>query len=292
MAEQTESYTKVTLLPAELLLRVYNALPSLFDAANLRATCHLLRSVWTLHRTVIVDALVIKKIDCYPYARQLLAKGRRGIPVEKKELADNELAMLVRNAATIDGFIGHIERNLVPELKVSGIPQAKRNTIYAGRSTHPPTLTPTERLRVIRASYQMWTILQNDDDTVRKEVFRLRPRQLWYFAELTDWARVAEFPSRNTWQTFQILKASKAALSRMYKELWDCERPFFWNEVPDEEGWGLYVIWDHWQDGLRNLICRRPVGNLEWDREGEPRVEFWDSEEGDELFVEGIYRDV
>lgn len=117
MAEKTEPHAMLTRLPAEILVKVYAELPSLFDAAKLRSTCHIMRSVWTLHRTVIINSLVIMRIECYPYARELLAKGRRGIPVENKALADKEWAKLVRNAARIDGFVGYIERELVPGLK-------------------------------------------------------------------------------------------------------------------------------------------------------------------------------
>lgn len=49
----------------------------------------------------------------------------------------------------------------------------------------------------------------------------------------------------------------------------------------------MHVIWDHWQDGLRNVICRRPVGNLDWEKNGEVRDDLWDWEEGDELFIDG-----
>ncbi|KAF2728954.1 hypothetical protein EJ04DRAFT_580997 [Polyplosphaeria fusca] len=272
MAEPNPPHTKLTTLPAELLVQVYQALPSLFDAAKLRATCHILHSV----------------IECYAYARKLLAKGRQRVPLEKTELADKELARVFRNAARIEGFIGDIERDLIPRLEVSDIPRAKRNMIYAGTSTHPPTLTPTERLRVIRASYQIWIIMQNDDDTVRREVFHFRPRQLWYFAELTDWARIARFPGKNHWETFQISKASSAALFILYSSQWNCRRPRAWKEVFSEKRRGLYLVWDHCQDGLRGLICRRAVIDPRGGGEGEERGELWDYEEGDELFVGSV----
>src|SRR4051794_17589591 len=117
MARKSPVHLQLTTLPAELLLRVYEVLPSFIDAFRLRATCHTLHDVWTDHRTVIVNELIINQFECYPYARQLLANQRHGAPLDRKDLSDRDLSNLVRNARRVEEVIVNIEQNLVPGLK-------------------------------------------------------------------------------------------------------------------------------------------------------------------------------
>lgn len=110
-------HLQLTTLPAELLLRVYEVLPSFIDALRLRATCHTLHDVWTDHRTAIVNKIVINQFECYLYARQLLTKQRHGVPLDQREMSDRDLSKLVRNARRVEEVIVDIEQKLVPGLK-------------------------------------------------------------------------------------------------------------------------------------------------------------------------------
>lgn len=168
---------------------------------------------------------------------------------------------------------------------VDGLPEGKRSTIYEGNDAHPPTLTHTERLRVIRACYQIWNLIYCPEEVLEATVSSMRPRELFYFDELVNWARVTSFPRGNRWDTFLMFKALRRAVDKLYFDTYSCNPPVFQKlegpEVPVE----LFVIWDHWQDNLKNLICKRPLSNLQWDVQAKPLEHLWDYEPGDELLV-------
>jgi hypothetical protein len=170
-------------------------------------------------------------------------------------------------------------------LIVSGLPESKRNTIYGGNNTHPSSLTPTERFRVIRACYKIWTLTFENEKSIRIRVDSLRPRELLYFAELFHIARVTNFPGTHTWDTFYLLKAAKRALTKLYHGTYGCMPPKFQDLLHSESPVALFVIWDHWQNNLKNLICKKPVSNLRWDPKGEILQHLWDYESGDELLL-------
>jgi len=114
----TERAVRLELLtfPTELLLRIYELLPSFADIFALGATCHTLRNVWKQHRTAIVKEIT-DQFECYPYARELLAFQRNGAPLEQSDLSDRCLAKLAHNARRIDQAIETIEQNHIPGLQ-------------------------------------------------------------------------------------------------------------------------------------------------------------------------------
>ena len=114
----------LTTLPVELLLRVYEVLPSFADAVNLRATCHTLLDMWTDYRTTIVNAIVTNQIECYPHARLLLAAQPNGTPLDQEELSNDDLSKLIGNARHVETVIVDIEKTVIPGLKGTHYPRA------------------------------------------------------------------------------------------------------------------------------------------------------------------------
>ncbi|KAF1998840.1 hypothetical protein P154DRAFT_240031 [Amniculicola lignicola CBS 123094] len=287
MTTQHSSHLSLSTLPIELLLRIYEVLPSFNEVLGLKATCRVLCRVWIQYRKAIIKVIAIKHFECYDYAREVLALKRHGsVPVDQEDLSDRDLMYLSRNASRVKKFIREIEQRLIPELKISGLPPGKRITIYGGSDTHPPTLTDTERTRVIRGCYQIWSLAHGRDNEgiVRAKVASIRPRQLFYFAELTEWARVIDFPE-DRWDTFIIFKAKNVALKALYRNMYGSLPPKFQEINGYEDPVRLFMIWDHSQHHLRNIVCRRPLSNLCWDTRGELHDHLWDYELGDENFL-------
>ncbi|KAF2268892.1 hypothetical protein CC78DRAFT_565019 [Lojkania enalia] len=285
MAAKNPVHLQLTTLPTELLLRVYELLPSLTDALNLRTTCHTLLDLWIDHRTAIINRIIANQFECYPYARQLLADQRNGPPLEQRDLSDQDLSNLVRNAKRIEKVIERIEQDIIPGLQIDSLPEGKKSTIYGGNETHPSTLTQTERLRVIRACYQIWSLTYCHEDIIRAKAHSLRPRELFYLAELVQWARAIKFPGNDAWETFQIVKSAGAALNRLYYDTYSSQPPRFQHLTGRDDPVGLFVIWDHWQDNLKSLVCGRPLSNLTRDAQAKTMVHLWDDEPGDELLI-------
>ncbi|KAF2004322.1 hypothetical protein P154DRAFT_56359 [Amniculicola lignicola CBS 123094] len=307
-------------LPFELLLVIFTALPSFLDTVSLRCTCRTLDLIWRTHRTTIVNSL-IAKFDFYSDAHELLLAQRRSIrnvaesrlcaqsllpqstttkpkprlvarakrpdpPLNQADLSDRDLGDLNRNAHRVERFIHDIEQKLVPELRVDGIPESRKTTIYAGSMTHPPLLTATERFRVTRAAYQLWLLTFKSKESIRATALLIRPRELLYLSELMHWARVTDFPGYDTWEMFDITRGMDHAMWMFFNSIYGCQNPAVVQKVRNlEDPVRLLVIWDYWQDNLRNLICRRTIGDLEWDMKGKVRGDLWDYQGGDELLL-------
>jgi hypothetical protein len=177
------------------------------------------------------------------------------------------------------------------------------STIY-GADVHPPTLTQTERLRVIRACYQIWKLSRQRGDEVVTSVCNLRPRELFYFSELLDWVRLNMPPSHNDvhnrnwnceddWDLSQVYEGMDKAMHSLYGH---ADLP------PNLTGYwtgnDLFVIWDHWQENLWNLVTREPSRDIAWDEkdrawhadlwweeDGWTYDDLWDFEPGDDLLL-------
>ncbi|KAF2116968.1 hypothetical protein BDV96DRAFT_644411 [Lophiotrema nucula] len=273
----------LTAFPAELLLGIYEVLPSFADALTLSATCHTLHSVWAEHRTAIVEAIT-NQFECYRCARELLASRRNGVPLEHSDLSDRELYGLAQYARRIDRVIQAIEHDYIPKLQIDALPQSQRITIYGENEAHPPKLTQTERIRVIRACYQIWALIHRDRDFVRAHIASMPPRQWFYLAELKLWALNNGFPTDSRWDLFQISKATSRAIKGLFWGVHHCREPALfqdYHEVPVD----LVVIWDHWQDNLKSVVCGRPLSDLRRDAKAQEMAYLWDFEPGDEYLV-------
>jgi hypothetical protein len=292
MAAESPARLKLTMFPAELLLRIYEVLPSFADAFALSATCRTLHYTWKEHRTAIVHG-IISHFEGYLYAQELLASEGNGPPVEQSDLADRHLLTLARYAKRIEQAVEGIEQNDIPKLRstfspsgrlhlsacphfviVDGLPESKRSTIYGGSATHPPKLTQPERFRVVRALYQVWMLAHPDRDYVRAKLAPLPLRQKYYIAGLSVWALPNEFPTGDRWETLQIRKA----IGRLRENL--AQDGYFTDSMK------LVTIWDHWQDNLKSIVCGRPFSDLRRDAKAREMAHLWDYESGDEFFVE------
>ncbi|PVI01752.1 hypothetical protein DM02DRAFT_727695 [Periconia macrospinosa] len=282
-------YLPLTNFPPELLIKIYQSLSSPLDALNLRSTCQFLHSIWKTHRSGIANELAIRTIECYPYARQLLADQRRNgpqPPLAQADLSDHDLFNLVRNSDRVEEFVSYIEHELIPELKVEDVPASKKSTIYEGRATHPSKLTHTERRRVIRACYQIWSLSCCFDEKItRIRAYHLRPRQLFYVAELVHVALRAKFPTDDVWDVLDVVQPTREAITRLYAVTYHRMAPRF--RTASQRDVELFTIWDHCQDTLKNVICKPPIQNFRWEPQAVPQEHLWDYEDGDELFIAG-----
>lgn len=176
---------------------------------------------------------------------------------------------------------------------VSGIPDSKKSTIYGGSGVHPPTLTPTERLHVIRVCYQTWSMwwsynalyvearsYKSYAARVRAEISSLRPRELLYFANIARFARRRDFIGDLSYRKFVSMRAARVA--QLYSDTYGCKEPNFRHRIARHD---LSFLWDHCQNNLKNFICRRPTSDSSWDEHAVSLEHLWDYEEGDELFI-------
>jgi hypothetical protein len=109
----------LTTLPAELILKIYECLPSFVDALALSTTCRNVRSLWVNHRPTILGEVLPRQFECYSDARRLLGK-QRGLEwngQDRHELDMRDLRLLVQNAERVREAIVDIERTSIPVLR-------------------------------------------------------------------------------------------------------------------------------------------------------------------------------
>jgi hypothetical protein len=132
----TRDLDRLSTLPAELLLIIYEALSSFAAAFCLRAICRAIHNVWSNNRKTTATQVLIQRIECYPYSHQLLATmgpqqthnrwewdavSWTGPPVDQIELSDLDLMHLERNAQQIERVIEEVEKK-----ENTGTPQQTR----------------------------------------------------------------------------------------------------------------------------------------------------------------------
>jgi len=107
----------------------------------------------------------------------------------------------------------------------------------------------------------------------------MRLRNLWYLKEITQLEMSVGLPSGRYKEQQHLTSLIKRHLDHVYKLIYNhpAPRPTGWI---DYEGYGHWVvIWDHWQDNLKSLVCGLPTEILRRDEQ------LWDDNSGDELLI-------
>lgn len=107
---------QLTTLPAELLLKIYELLPSFIEAIQLRATCRRLCRLWYHHRETIAKVLLLEGFECWRYAVELHREQRNSRPAEADWLTDRDMFNLARNKLEVEQVIQGIEESVIPRL--------------------------------------------------------------------------------------------------------------------------------------------------------------------------------
>jgi hypothetical protein len=111
-----DSNSALLLMPAELLIKAFCLLPSLFDVLALAASCRRLRSVWISNVTTIYSQIAPSTITCEPYARSLLSDSG-GPAADAATLSARDMIYLMRNACVVEMAILEFEREVVTKVR-------------------------------------------------------------------------------------------------------------------------------------------------------------------------------
>lgn len=172
--------------------------------------------------------------------------------------------------------------------------------IYGRRKGHPPTMTRTERLRFIRTYYQLWSLLSLCSQQQRQRMDQITSlKQLYLLREMCMLPHCLGDEAANTNIPFQ--PAALAALATYPRKREDLRRALTkrldnvfragrdGKAAEKVEGYAIedgylsfVVIWDHWQENLKVLICGlkpAPLGHRASELE---REELWSYETDEE----------
>ncbi|KAF1965430.1 hypothetical protein BU23DRAFT_604211 [Bimuria novae-zelandiae CBS 107.79] len=251
----------LTTLPTELLLKTYEFLSSFVDAVALSTSCRKLRSLWVAHRCTILAEILPRQFECYADARRLLNK-QRGWECEgrdKHEMGMRDLQLLAENARRVEEAILDIERVFIPVLRGEKYVESwggKECRIYSVDTSHPASLTLTERARVFRAYYQVKRLMWCNEDAIVAEMALMQLRNLFYVNEMAHWVRTR----CANWKLIYLVRASGRAIERLYQEQYGCAAPELRSPRDFERPVVLFFIWDCWQGSLESMVMRGVEG--------------------------------
>ncbi|KAL2836996.1 hypothetical protein BJY01DRAFT_238047 [Aspergillus pseudoustus] len=132
-------------LPAELLVTIFQSCLSFKDGASLAASCKQLNEIWTEHHTPIYNRIALTTTPCYPELRQLL-DDMEELPSDAQVLSKKNIARILEISKIGDDLVAEYETMLKEQPYHD--PQVSR------------TLSTTEKLRFVRAQYQLLGLLK------------------------------------------------------------------------------------------------------------------------------------
>jgi hypothetical protein len=141
---------------------------------------------------------------------------------------------------------------------------------FYGSRRHPPQLTRTERHRFIRGYYQIWGLMKLDESEWDSRLEPMKLKRLYQLCEMSKLRQPVGFKEEGAYGDgtrfpmgfHRSLKREAlnnviwARIISIYQEVH--------NQIPDHpwmmrESGGCYdsvLIWDHWQQGMEDLIGR------------------------------------
>jgi hypothetical protein len=126
----------------------------------------------------------------------------------------------------------------------------KECLIYSVDTSHPASLTLTERARVFRAYYQVKRMMLFYEDAIIAEAALMQLLDLYYVHEMAHWVltRCAD------WSLVYLVKASGNAIDRLYREQYGCAAPELQSLRDFPQPVVLTFIWDCWQGRLESMV--------------------------------------
>ncbi|KAL2867702.1 uncharacterized protein BJX67DRAFT_76257 [Aspergillus lucknowensis] len=257
-------------LPSELLVLVFQWAPSFEAAAALSVTCRQLYEVWKQHSTPIYNQIALATIPCYPEIRNLLADLRE-LPTDAEILTPENITRVVEISRIGDELVKEYE--IVVDNNPSQDPQVPRR------------LSPTEKLRFIRAQYQILGLLSLN--THQDKLQRIKSMDLKTLFLLSDFLCVYSTetiqvqPLRYTldadpWAFKRLQGELRAHRNREFQRLYN-ERYYPMAVTPYEQG-GRHAWWcDCQQEVFRRMVTGRVYSKEEKNSAGTSAVrdEIW-----------------
>ncbi|KAL9033241.1 MAG: hypothetical protein Q9180_006051, partial [Flavoplaca navasiana] len=250
-------------------------LPS--NVFSFASTYHQLQDVWFEGVTTIYRHVAKVSITCEPLARIFLTDQSGPAPKAGIQLASN-LHQMMRNQSMVHKAIIQFESDIVSKVRTGGL---RAEEYYSpGIDGHPPYLTRTERRRFIRSYYQLWGLLELDNLQQRRSRLQsISLKQLFYLCEMS-WLPNGMGPgedvdSESGAAIYQQRVQARQALSKwileytesMYRRLHGQDMELIWVIAMDEGYCDSLILWDHWQNSLKEVVCGRRTKEPPYKRE-------------------------
>lgn len=138
---------------------------------------------------------------------------------------------------------------------------------------HPPNLTRTERPRFIRFWYQMWGMMNLDTAEWQSRLQLIKLKDLYYLCEMCNlgqnFGREAVLLNPNTVHALTGYRPVRPKLSTLghtiwehidlrYQNIYNQRSDYPWIYAKHEGRDGFVIMWDHWQECLKDIVCGGP----------------------------------
>lgn len=278
-----DSNIPLLMLPTELSIKIYYLLPSFSDVFALAATCQQLRRIWTQNVHTIYSQVAPRSISCERYARFFFV-DQGGPAVESPMHSASDVVRMEQNSRVIAQAIDQFEREIIPNIKGMCCVKSHDRKYHSNQSTaagfpmmeiygtakHPPNVTNSERLRFIRAYYQLWGMMNLEPAQWASRLESMKLKQLYYLCEMSKLTQSIgneeKLPApearpigrgrskkRNSLEA-KIWDHIESIYQRTYREKSD----YPWIYAKHEGSLWFVVIWDHWQGSLKQIVCGGP----------------------------------
>ncbi|KAI4276430.1 MAG: hypothetical protein LQ337_002480 [Flavoplaca oasis] len=254
-------------LPVDLQTVVFCHLTSFQDVLGLASTCRQLRDVWLKGLTTIYKHVAKRNITCERHARYLLA-DQGGPPPEAGIQSARNVYQMMRNQNMVYKAIAQFASAIVSKVRTHGLRAAE---YYGpGVDSHPPYLTRTERPRFIRSYYRLWGLLSIENIERRQARLQsLSLKQLLYLCEIS-WLPHGMGPGEylNPETEAMVLQQRIQAREKLsqwilqhtestYQRIHGQDMELIWVIAMDEGYGDFLVMWDHWHNSLKEVVCGR-----------------------------------
>ncbi|KAL4949539.1 hypothetical protein BDW69DRAFT_197991 [Aspergillus filifer] len=241
---------RLTALPTELIIQIFQSAPSFEDAANLATTCKLFREIYLQHFTPIYESLAPKCIIEHQALRDCL--------IDLGHISDKTTTITPGYAACIT------EGSRMGDALVA----AYHNRMVA-QPYHDPqvsqTLSPTETRRYLRAMYQLAGLICVDakeqqrrtkDAFTLKDLFLLSDFLCVFISQAIADERVTEVLNNDPYAAIELQRHLRWERNKRFREIYDHRyRPI--QDTPYEQN-GRYAWWcDRQQETFRSLLTGR-----------------------------------
>lgn len=151
----TKRESPLLALPTELLVVVFSYSASFSNVANLAASCKRLNKIWKEHTSYICNHVASATIPCYEDLRSLLA--------DQGYLAMDAQVLKVSDAARLLATFKNID-----ELVTSYHDRVRKYRHWDPQVSR--ILSPAEKIRFIRAHYQLWGLMLLNDTQQQERI--------------------------------------------------------------------------------------------------------------------------
>ncbi|KKK19802.1 hypothetical protein ARAM_003372 [Aspergillus rambellii] len=189
-------------LPTELLIAIFSAIPSFLDAVHFAQACKPVYEIWKEHLTTIYNEIAPAAIPCYQALCGLLADRGYRIP-DTPGITPEDIALVVKTSRAgeklVESYHGRMSQRPYYDPQVSWV------------------LSRSEKIRFLRAQYQLWGLLLLSPKDQEKRIRRMNLKQTCLLSDFLCVFRQEDIDDVESQERFANNSVSRVQLQIMIR---------------------------------------------------------------------------